>query len=97
MTLTNLKPDTRYYYVFGSNVTGFSKEYSFQTRPLKNTNKTFIFYGDMASDFFPRAVATMNNILAEPRVDFVLHAGDLAYSMVFKKNFVCLKGMKEKL
>lgn len=83
VTLKALKPNTLYFYRFGSNVTGFSPVYSFRTKPIQANSTTFIFYGDMGSDFSPRAVETVKRVLEEPRVDFILHAGDLSYSMGF--------------
>jgi len=52
--------------------------------PQMDTAVNIVFYGDMASDLFPRAAGTIQRILEEPSVDVIIHAGDLSYSMGFQ-------------
>eukprot|EP00027_Filamoeba_sp_ATCC50430_P000393 CAMPEP_0168556174 /NCGR_PEP_ID=MMETSP0413-20121227/8738_1 /TAXON_ID=136452 /ORGANISM="Filamoeba nolandi, Strain NC-AS-23-1" /LENGTH=406 /DNA_ID=CAMNT_0008587095 /DNA_START=114 /DNA_END=1334 /DNA_ORIENTATION=- len=91
--LVNLEPDTQYFYRVGHKTFGWSPEYSFHTGPAflaPQVPINIVAYGDMG--VFPTAQKVVNNVhtytkeLAglNERVNFILHAGDLAYAF---KNF----------
>lgn len=82
VVLTGLKPNTKYYYQYGSGEV-FSPVKSFTTalEGGDSTPYSFIVYGDM--DQTPGAVATASLVKEEVEkgVSFVFHAGDLSYAV----------------
>lgn len=94
--MTNLRPGTRYYYTFGDEKYGWSKEYSFVSAPMvsRKTEVDVILMADMGhqhSDWSnpPRkdqepaslnTTARMARDIDEKNISLVFHNGDLAYA-----------------
>eukprot|EP01117_Protostelium_nocturnum_P003426 TRINITY_DN1444_c0_g3_i2.p1 TRINITY_DN1444_c0_g3~~TRINITY_DN1444_c0_g3_i2.p1 ORF type:complete len:577 (+),score=193.02 TRINITY_DN1444_c0_g3_i2:202-1932(+) len=93
---TNLKPGTRYYYSFGSEGTGYSKEESF-VAPAPASRKSsirFVAFGDLGKghsdgsvghkDNQEPSIVTVNNIhqllKKDNNIDLVYHVGDISYA-----------------
>lgn len=83
--LTNLKPDTLYYYSYGNG--RFMSPPANFTTPLPKGDHTpfkFIVYGDMGIHFWPgQAKLTAQNVrreVAENDIKFVFHHGDISYA-----------------
>lgn len=77
VTLTNLQPDTTYYFIAGSDEQGYSDEYSFRTLPEKGKPIRFVAGGDQGTS---RAFEQLNRIASEKNPHFVLIGGDMAYA-----------------
>ena len=82
--LKNLKPNTRYYYSYGT-PDHMSATANFTTPMLKGdpTPYTFIIYGDMGVDRYPQAYSTAKNVrteIGERDIKFVSHIGDISYA-----------------
>ncbi len=73
--LTELKPNTFYFYKCGGSLIK-----SFKTLPIKGDNKmiTFAVIGDIGQT--SNSFSTIRNILNEPDINMILHAGDLSYA-----------------
>ncbi|GLE03047.1 hypothetical protein PINS_up011926 [Pythium insidiosum] len=95
--MTDLKPDTTYFYAVGSLAHGKSATYSFRTPPVPGTQPhptSFFVYGDLG-DWNIRAtgpkpegrtattIELMQRDLGDPTRDYlaVLHVGDISYAM----------------
>lgn len=81
VTLTNLKPDTMYYYRCGdleSDVT--SGLLSFKTMPAIGDQRPMKFgvIGDLGQTSDSRS--TMEHVMMNPELGMILHAGDLSYA-----------------
>ncbi|GBC92010.1 Alkaline phosphatase [bacterium HR15] len=76
-TLTNLQPDTLYYYRVGDPQNGFSPIYTFRTAPVYPRPFLFTAFGDHGTRSVSRQ-NTQNVINLNP--DFHLHLGDLSYA-----------------
>eukprot|EP01083_Nonionella_stella_P267974 905575_1 len=75
----NLKPDTKYYYIFG-NDDYWSDEHSFTTSSADNKKPfQFIMYGDQGTytNAFP-TISKVESLLDD--TDLVLHVGDISYA-----------------
>lgn len=75
--VTGLNPDTRYYFVAGSEETGFTSERSFRTMPREGRTVRFVTGGDMGVS--SEAFQLMRQA-AEAGPDFVAIGGDVAYA-----------------
>ncbi len=75
-TLTGLKPDTTYYFVAGSEETGFSDEETFRTLP-EDGELRYLVGGDQGTSDGFRAV---NRAAAKTNPHFALIGGDMAYA-----------------
>ena len=82
--LTNLLPDTTYFYQYGSNVS-FSNVNKFTTAPQIGSENSykFITYGDMGLTGLSGASDTVKLITQELNTGskFILHHGDLSYAV----------------
>ncbi|KAJ0400176.1 hypothetical protein ATCC90586_000783 [Pythium insidiosum] len=95
--MTDLEPNTTYFYVVGSLKDGKSATYSFRTPPVPGTQphtSSFFVYGDLG-DWNIRAtgpkpegrtattIELMQRDLGDPKRDYlaVLHVGDISYAM----------------
>jgi UDP-2,3-diacylglucosamine pyrophosphatase LpxH len=79
--LTELEPSTKYYYICGDFFEQiFSKHLFFYTLPKRGDEKkiTFAVLGDIGQTI--HSVSTINNLLKEPSISMLLHAGDLSYA-----------------
>ncbi|XP_066910738.1 uncharacterized protein [Clytia hemisphaerica] len=80
--LTDLEPNTKYYYSCGSREI-MSSVYNFTT-PLKGGDRTpfnFISYGDMGTSSFAEQTAKLvHQEINENDIKFVYHAGDISYA-----------------
>eukprot|EP00743_Colponemidia_sp_Colp-15_P006986 GILK01007539.1.p1 GENE.GILK01007539.1~~GILK01007539.1.p1 ORF type:complete len:660 (-),score=66.82 GILK01007539.1:116-2095(-) len=66
--IKGLKPNTRYFYRYGSNVQGWSEEYSFVSAPLvgeQSVPTRFVIYGDMGVEGPPGSAMTMQRLSAD--------------------------------
>ncbi len=75
--LTDLVPNTRYYYICGDKGGGWSPEFTFRTAPVEAQDFTFVVIGDMGTT--PAANKNLEQMISE-NPSFVLHAGDLSYA-----------------
>ncbi len=75
--LTDLEPNTTYYYVCGDEFGGWSPEYRFTTAPEDTQDFTFLVVADMG--ILPPAKMIIGRMLLED-ASFVLHPGDLSYA-----------------
>lgn len=93
VTMDNLVPGVRYYYVFGDEACMWSKEYSFKAAPVTGRNITtrVVALGDMGHGEYDDtrevhkleqpALNTTRLIGKElNHTDFVLHVGDISYA-----------------
>jgi hypothetical protein len=91
--LTNLKPNQKYYYIYGDSAYSWSSESSFVAAPVPGDNINIIAFGDMGKgeedgsschwDEKP-ALNTTNNIakeLSELQYNAVFHIGDISYAV----------------
>ena len=74
--LSGLRPGTRYWFVAGDPLSGFSREESFRTLPGDGSPVRFVAGGDMATGWWPRMTSRQ---AARTDPDFALLGGDLAY------------------
>ncbi|PRP87670.1 putative purple acid phosphatase 20-like [Planoprotostelium fungivorum] len=82
--MTNLKPNTKYYYQVGGAAAGFSEVYSFYTTPSRDVYR-FAVIGDMGVD--PEAEPTINSltgIVNSSSIDVLIHNGDISYADGFQ-------------
>lgn len=86
--LENLKYNTLYDYLIGSDALGWSKTYTFRSKRLgKSAN--FIVYGDFGTG--EQTTDTINSIqsyMGHEEFDGVVHVGDIAYDLNSKDGFV---------
>ncbi len=75
--LTDLEPNTTYYYVCGSQTGGTSDENTFTTAAVEVQDFSFVVIGDMGVSV--EAEMNLNRMISEDP-SFVLHAGDLSYA-----------------
>ena len=75
--LDNLKPNTTYYFAYGSHEIGFSKELKFRTLPSDSSNIRIVNGGDIGTkeDF---SEVSKDAMAMEPHV--ILIGGDIAYA-----------------
>ena len=78
--LTDLEPNTTYYYISGDETGGLSAEHFFTTAPIGAQDFNFVIIGDMGITF--EAQKNLNWIISEDP-SFILHAGDLSYANGF--------------
>lgn len=92
-TMTFLEPNTRYFYVVGSEQDGFSNEFSFVTFPdptipaVKQITTRMVTYGDQGTAI-PMGTTVCKWVEAEHAQSpfgMLLHLGDLAYAGVSHK------------
>ncbi|ELR18962.1 diphosphonucleotide phosphatase 1, putative [Acanthamoeba castellanii str. Neff] len=95
--LSNLRPDTRYYYVYGDPTFGFSAEASFVSEPHPGQSDRVIHlfaFGDMgkttqdnSTEHWDSELASINTTtliakdLDARPMDLLLHIGDIAYAV----------------
>jgi len=72
--LTGLAPDTVYYYICGSQETGFSEERSFKTLSLVRDHLRIVAGGDSRTN--PELKDLVSSMMAQYGPDFVLYNGD---------------------
>ena len=79
--LDGLKPNTHYFYRFGTQRANFSEERSFKTPPAPGTpGVRFIAYGDLGVTT-PGPQGTVDLVYKEiEQTDFILHFGDVSYA-----------------
>ena len=75
--LTELQPNTTYYYVCGDEIGGLSEEQSFATAPEDVQDISFVVIADMGISL--EALKNLTLMISEAP-SFVLHAGDLSYA-----------------
>jgi len=82
--LKGLTEATTYYYSVGSEKYGFSKIFTFETQPTKNTYGSkgfrFGFYGDMGIDYSNFTINRVAEFVDAGRIDAVFHIGDISYA-----------------
>lgn len=82
--LTDLKHSTRYYYQFGNDDDGWSKIFSFRSRPDASVKRAkFLAYADMDVAAAPASEATALRSFQEVQDgydSFLLHFGDVSYA-----------------
>jgi len=78
--LTDLTPDTTYYFVCGDSQGGWSSLSNFTTAP--NTKKPFSIavYGDMGIDYSQNTTARLIAAAEQGMYDWVFHVGDISYA-----------------
>ncbi len=83
ISMTNLTPQTVYFYRYGNSVDGWSEVQSFRSRPNDTMSTKFIAYADMGVDVAPAAESTAMNVYADVvhygYDSFLLHFGDIRY------------------
>jgi len=84
ITITDLKPDTTYYFVVGDMKTGFSKEHKFRTLPADSSRVRFVTGGDMGH---ADSLADMLKVAAKTDPHFAAIGGDISYANGKIKNF----------
>lgn len=70
----------RYYYVVGSDASGWSREFSFTTAQSRPEQYTIAVYGDMGILHSLPTVQQLENITHSHPLDFILHIGDISYA-----------------
>eukprot|EP00731_Ephydatia_muelleri_P019818 Em0012g643a len=93
VTMDNLVPGERYFYVFGDPTFGLSQEFSFTASPITSPDSTvrIVVYGDMGNGQVDDslqimtaqqpALNTTNLIYSQiDQTDLVLHIGDISYA-----------------
>jgi len=84
--LTELEPDTTYYFICGNPDYGWSEELSFRTAPVERKNLRFVVGGDSRWDArysypqWPSARDNISKLMASYNPDFVLFIGDYIWS-----------------
>ncbi|KAE9109456.1 hypothetical protein PF007_g12232 [Phytophthora fragariae] len=83
--MTDLKPDTYYYYQYGHEEYGLSHVRRFKSRPPKNTKyANFIAYADMGTYVEPGSASTAGRVYEDVvgggYDSFLLHFGDISYA-----------------
>ncbi|CAI5735661.1 unnamed protein product [Peronospora destructor] len=85
--MTDLKPDSYYFYQYGHEEHGLSHVHRFKSRPLKSYKYAhFIAYGDMGAYAAPRggsestAVRVFKDVIGGEYDSFLLHFGDVSYA-----------------
>ncbi|CAH0515206.1 unnamed protein product [Peronospora belbahrii] len=84
--MTDLKPNTYYYYQFGHEEHGLSPVRRFKSRPLESYKyANFIAYADMGTSEAPGAVSTAARVFQDVSAggydSFLLHFGDISYAL----------------
>lgn len=74
VSLTGLQPNTTYFFIIGSDLTGWSQEKRFTTLPETRSNVRFIAGGDSRTN--PELRDQISEGMAEYSPDFVLFSGD---------------------
>ncbi|GMF10882.1 unnamed protein product [Phytophthora lilii] len=82
--MTDLKPDTYYYYQYGHEEYGLSRVHRFKSRPAAGTKHTnFIAYADMGTYVEPGSASTAGRVYEDVvgggYDSFLLHFGDIRY------------------
>ncbi len=75
--LLNLIPNTIYYFRFGNDISGYSKEYHFQSLPGDNTSIEIVQGGDMD---IKRNFSKLANDVITDKTMAILIGGDIAYA-----------------
>jgi len=78
--MNNLKPETTYYYVVGSDEGGWSSVFSFKTQPAQNEPFTIIMYGDQGVHNSGTTMDRVKDIVSAKQVDWIYHVGDISYA-----------------
>jgi len=84
--LTELEPDTTYYFICGNPDYGWSEELSFRTAPVERKNIRFVVGGDSRWETrysypeWPSSRDTISQLMASYNPDFVLFIGDYIWS-----------------
>jgi len=73
--LTDLKPNSTYYFVCGGQTGGYSNERSFRTAPVQSSYLRFVVGGDCRTDWLKRDA--VSRAMSKFNPDFVLLSGDL--------------------
>ena len=76
--LTNLQPNTTYYFVCGGEKGGYSDERRFQTTPIEPSDLRFVFGGDCRTNWEQRN--KVSQAMSKFNPSFVLFSGDLVAS-----------------
>jgi len=92
-------PNTRYYYTFGNDRSGFSEEYSFVSPPLTHSrsNVSLVAFGDMGKGEVdgseehwlekPSLQTTANILSILEEINLVLHIGDISYAVGYSSQW----------
>ncbi|CAI5729725.1 unnamed protein product [Peronospora farinosa] len=85
--MTDLKPNTYYFYQYGHEEHGLSKVHRFKSRPLSSYKyASFIAYGDMGAFAAPyggsesTAARVFKDVIEGEYDSFLLHFGDISYA-----------------
>ncbi len=84
--LTELEPDTTYFFICGNPDYGWSEELSFRTAPVERKNIRFVVGGDSRWDArysypqWPSARDNISKLMASYNPDFVIFIGDYLWS-----------------
>lgn len=81
VVLNALAPNTKYYYVVGDDVQGWSKEFSFTSAPLSadlRENFSFLVFGDLGVVNGDPTKDYINNVKDD--IELIWHAGDASYA-----------------
>ncbi|PKA56335.1 putative inactive purple acid phosphatase 24 [Apostasia shenzhenica] len=94
--MTGLQPSTSYFYKYGSDSVGWSKDINFRTPPAAGANETiFLAFGDMGKAPLDQSVEhyiqpgsrsvaeAMADEVAAGNIDSILHIGDISYATGF--------------
>lgn len=84
MIMTELKPDTYYYYQYGHEKHGLSHVKRFKSRPRRDSKYAkFIAYADMGAYAAPGSASTASrvyeDVVGRGYDSFLLHFGDIRY------------------
>ncbi len=80
---STLQPNTRYYYVVGDEIDGYSKEHSFLSPDDKldpNESVSFLAYGDLGVWYSDDTMSYINKAVNTGDIDLILHSGDISYA-----------------
>lgn len=77
----SLRPTTRYYYIVGDEIDGFSKEFTF----LSSNNQpdkpvTFLVYGDLGVWYSNDTMTYIKKEVDNENIDLIVHSGDIGYA-----------------
>jgi hypothetical protein len=99
-TMDNLTASARYYYIYGSDETGWSQEFSFRAVPVggPSSEVTLVAYGDMGKaeedhslEHWPYESPSLNttkNVIQQiDDLDLVMHIGDISYAVGYSSEW----------
>jgi hypothetical protein len=79
--LSALKPSTKYYYIVGDEIGGFSEEYQFTSAPLSSKFSgefSFLTFGDLGLHHGDSSTSFIKSM--KDSVNLIWHAGDIGYA-----------------